>query len=107
MFVRHFIITAAAILATTVTVSSTVHAQGPVDARVSYNPKELTTPAGRQAVIKRMRGAAWRACSNDNNPTDPLANMRCTQQLSSQMIAKLPSAELAARGPVGEKIASR
>lgn len=107
MFVRHFVITAAAILATTVTVSSTVHAQGPVDARVSYRPGELSTPDGRKAVIKRMRSAAYRACSSDNDPTQVLENMQCVRDLSNQMIAKLPSAELAARGPAGDKIASR
>jgi len=107
MFVRQFAITAAAILATTVTVSSTVHAQGPIDARASYNPAELSTQTGRRAVIKRIQSAAYRACFDNNDPTDPLAHLRCSHELSSQMIAKLPSAELATRGPVGEKIASR
>jgi len=107
MFVRQFVITVAAILATTVAVSSAVHAENTVDARVHYNPGELSTQAGRQAVIKRIRGAASRACFDGSNLADPVAHNRCTQALSNQMVAKLPSAELATRGPVGQKIASR
>ena len=107
MFVRQFVITVAAIFATTVAVTSAVHAEGPVDARVSYHPGELSTQSGRQAVVKRIHGAASRACFNSNDPIDPLAHLRCTRELSSQMVAKLPSAELATGGPVGKKIASR
>jgi UrcA family protein len=107
MFVRHFAITAAAILATTVAVSSAVHAEGPVDVRVTYNPAELSTPAGRQTVIKRIQGAAYRACDDGGTSADPVAHSRCARELSSQMVAKLPSAELASRGLDGRKIASR
>jgi UrcA family protein len=108
MFVRQFVITVAAVLATTVAVSSAVHAQDHrVDARVSYNPNELTTQAGHRAVVKRMKSAAYRACSDGGDLSDPLQQMRCARELSNQMIAKLPSAQLAARGPAGDKIASR
>jgi len=107
MFVRQLAITAAAIIATTVTVSSTVHAESRVDARVSFFTTELSTEAGRHAVIKRIRSAAYRACSTDNVPSDPLENMRCVRNLSNQMIAQVPSASLASRAPTGDKIASR
>jgi len=107
MFVRRLAITVAAVLATTVAVSSAVHAESSTDARISYSPDELSTHAGRQAVVKRIRGAASRACFDGSNLADPIAHSRCTRELSNQMIAKLPSAELAARGPAGQKIASR
>ena len=107
MFVRQFAITAAAIIATTITVSSAVHAESRIDARVSFSPTELSTEAGRHAVIKRIRSAAYRACSTDNVPSDPLENMRCVRNLSSQMIAKVPGASFVARDPAGDKVASR
>ena len=68
-----------------------------VDARINYSRGELSTQVGRQAVIKRIQRAASRACFDGSNLADPVAHNRCTRELSNQMIAKLPSAELATR----------
>jgi UrcA family protein len=93
MFVRHLIITAAALFASTVALSTIVHAE---DARIVYHASELTTDAGRQAVIKRIHRAANLACGFGGTLEEVVQNKKCVQELSSQMVAKLGAPELAA-----------
>jgi len=103
MFVRQVIITAAAILASTVTISTVANAE---DARVHYHPSELSSGAGRQAVVGRIERAAKLACGFGNTLSEINANRKCAKELSSQMIAKLGAPELAAQ-PDSRKVASR
>lgn len=102
MFVRHLIITTAAILASSLTLSTVVRAE---DAHVVYHPSELTTDAGRQAVVRRIHHAANAACFRTAN-ADVMENMDCARQLSQQMIAKLGSPKLVAQ-PDNHKLAAR
>ena len=103
MFVRQLIMTTAAILASTVAISTVAHAE---DARVNYKPSELTTDAGRQAVVNRIHRAAVSACGHGVSLSEIIANRECTTELSSQMVAKLGAPELAAK-PDSRKVASR
>ena len=103
MFVRQLIMTTAAILASTVAISTVAHAE---DARVTYKPSELTTDAGRQAVVNRIHRAAVSACGYGATLSEIVSNKKCTTELSSQMIAKLGAPELAAK-PDSRKVASR
>ena len=103
MFVRQLIIAAAAILASTVAVSTVANAE---DAHVAYKPSELTTDAGRQAVVNRIDRAAKLACGYGRTLTEINSNRKCTKELSSQMVAKLSTPQLAAQ-PDSRKVASR
>jgi UrcA family protein len=103
MFVRHLIITTAALAASTVALSTVVHAE---DARVVYHASELTTDAGRQAVVKRIHRAANLACGFGATMEEAIENQKCVRELSSQMVAKLGAPEFAGQ-PDGRKVASR
>jgi len=103
MFVRQLVITAAAILASTVAISTVANAE---DAHVAYKPSELTTDAGRHAVESRIHRAAVIACGYGATPSEMVSSKKCAKEMSSQMIAKLGTPELATQ-PDGRKVASR
>jgi UrcA family protein len=103
MFVRHLIIATAALAASTVALSTVVHAE---DARIVYHASELTTDAGRHAVIARIHRAATQACGYGGTLEVIAETRKCEQEVSSEMIAKLGSPELAAQ-PDSSKLASR
>jgi len=103
MFVRHLIITTAALAASTVALATVVHAE---DARIVYHASELTTDAGRHAVINRIRRATAQACGYGSTLEEIAQDKKCAKELSSQMVAKLGSPELVAQLD-GRKLASR
>lgn len=98
---------AAAAFASTVAISSTVHAEETrIDSRATYRASELSTEAGQKAVFQRIRLEARRACLDDAGGS--LTVNDCARDLSNQMIHKLGSrADLAARIQRGAQVASR
>ena len=79
--------------------SASEHASSAKTYTVRYNPTELTTQAGRNAVLKRIRSTAQDVCKDEFGGERFLRKLdmhRCINQISKNLVAQTGNKNLEA-----------
>lgn len=76
---------------------------------VRVYPHELTSDAGRQAVVARIERSAHALCMGERTLADRLGAPACTRKLGSEMVAQIDSPQLIAlwNGGKSTRVAAR